>query len=159
MAALCRHGWHGLNKGIVMRAFTGGCHCGNIRLVFETARAPAELQVRVCTCGFCRRHGSRTISDHGGRLGISVEDPNKLARYRFALRTVDFLVCRACGVYVAAIYADTEGAWATLNVNALDAATAFTAGPTPISYDEETAAERRTRRRTVWTPTTIAIGE
>jgi hypothetical protein len=144
---------------MTLRSFSGSCHCGNVRLVFETVLAPAQMQVRACGCGFCRRHGSRTISDPAGRLNISVEDPNKLVRYRFALRTADFLVCRACGVYVAALYADTEGAWATLNLNTLDAATSFTATPTPIDYEEETATARRTRRRTVWTPTTIAIGE
>ena len=45
---------------------TGGCHCGNLRLTFETQRDPGELVVRACSCSFCRRHACAR-SDPAGR--------------------------------------------------------------------------------------------
>ena len=133
----------------------GGCHCGNVEFVFEIARAPAELAVRACQCSFCRRHGGRTVSDPNGRLEILVHEPAGLSRYRFGLGTAEFLVCRRCGVYVGAIMAEADAAWAIVNVNALATPEAFAEGAVPVSYDRETDSERRARRRARWTPARV----
>ena len=135
-----------------MRSFPGSCHCGNVEVAYETALAPAETQVRACGCGFCRRHGGLTVSDPAGRLRIAVEDPKRLIRYRFALGTADFLICADCGVYLAAVLADGEGAWAVLNVNVLDDRGAFSRTPEPANYDAEDQADRIARRKARWTP-------
>ncbi len=58
-----------------MHSLPGRCHCGNISLVYETAVAPAETEIRACACGFCRRHGALGVSDPQGRLRIAVADP------------------------------------------------------------------------------------
>jgi hypothetical protein len=134
------------------RSFTGGCHCGNVEMMFETRRAPEELAVRACACSFCRRHAARTVTDPEGRARIVVRDPAKLSRYRFGLRTADFLVCRECGVYTAALYAEGGAAYVTLNINAFDASDAFTEEPVVVDYDGEGEAERRARRKAKWTP-------
>ncbi len=136
------------------RTFTGGCHCGNVEVTFETAKDPAQLAVNACTCSFCRRHGAHTMSDPEGRARITAEDPAGLNRYRFALRTADFLICRGCGVYVAAAFTDGETgrAYATLNVNAFDAPEAFARPAEAVDYGHETEAERRERRKGRWTP-------
>ena len=76
--------------------FAGRCHCGNIRFVFETAKTPGQLGVRACDCSFCTRHGARTTTDSQGGASFIVRDAAKLNRYRFGLRTADFLVCAAC---------------------------------------------------------------
>jgi len=133
---------------------TGRCHCGNLTLTFETRHRPEELPVWECGCSFCRRHGARTTSDPEGRVSIRIRDPAQLARYRFGLATADFLVCRRCGVYLAAVIpADHEnGARATVNVTALDAADRLTHPPAPVAYGAESADERRARRRSNWTP-------
>src|SRR5215472_15639056 len=96
----------------------GGCHCKNLKVTFETARDPSELPLRACQCSFCVRHGGITTSDPEGLLVVDVERAGDLSRYRFALGVTDFLVCRTCGVYVAAVMED-EGrqALGVLNVN------------------------------------------
>ncbi|RWK10109.1 aldehyde-activating protein [Mesorhizobium sp.] len=87
--------------------------------LLDPARS-GRLEIRACQCPFCTRHGSRAAADPNGRLTISVEDRAKLQTYRFGLRTADYLVCRECGVYVAAIAGDGAEARAIVIVNALD---------------------------------------
>jgi hypothetical protein len=131
-----------------MASYRGACHCGAVQVSFESRFEPAELPVRACQCSFCRSHGARTATDPQGRIRIS----GPLRRYRFGLRTADFLLCPECGVYVGALYADADGAWATLNVNCLDERKLFPAAPEPVSYEGEDAAGRVARRKARWTP-------
>jgi hypothetical protein len=138
-----------------MLRLTGGCHCGNLEVAFETPRSPTELTVRACGCSFCRRHGGRTVSDPAGRVEILVYDPAELSRYRFGLGTAEFLVCRRCGVYVGAVMAETGAAWAIVNVNALATPDVLVETAVPVSYDRESEAERRVRRRARWTPARV----
>ncbi|MGH6915614.1 MAG: GFA family protein [Geminicoccales bacterium] len=133
----------------------GGCHCGNLELTFETGRHPDELTVRACGCSFCRRHGVRSVSDPQGRIEFVVHDPSQLNRYRFGLGTAEFLVCRICGVYVGAIMAEAGSTYAIVNINALQIPEAFAKSAVPVDYDRESAAERRARRRSVWTPAAV----
>jgi len=85
-----------------------------------------------------------------------VADPTKLSRYRFGTRSSDFLVCRNCGVYVAALLASSKGQFATLNINTIgalrDAPKAL-----PVSYEDESAEERSSRREQRWTPVTLSV--
>jgi hypothetical protein len=136
-----------------LQSFEGGCHCGNLNLRFETAIAPSGFTVRACACSFCRRHATRTVADPAGRLQIAVRDQAKLSRYRFGLRTADFLVCRECGVYLGAIYHEAGGAYGLVNTWALAAREAFGQPATPTDHDAETEPARRARRRATWTPT------
>jgi hypothetical protein len=133
-------------------ALAGSCHCGNLEVVFEPSRPPEELPVRACACSFCRAHGARTTTDPHGRVGLRARDQGQLLRYRFAQRTADFLVCRGCGVYVAAVLETDDGRLvATLNVNVLVERGRF-ASEAPVDYDGESEAARRARRAAGWTP-------
>jgi organic hydroperoxide reductase OsmC/OhrA len=111
------------------------CHCGAIAFTLATSREPRDWPVRACQCEFCRSHGARTTSDPGGCVSFRVPDLDQLLRYRFGSRTADFLVCRECGAYVAAVLTTRGGQFATLNVNVvLDAGqrwrlTSATPGP------------------------------
>ncbi len=79
----------------------------------------------------------------------------EVSAYRFGLRTADFLVCRTCGVFVAAL-CDVDGAtYATLNCNVLEARDQFTQAPARADYEGETAEERMARRRRLWTPAAV----
>lgn len=137
---------------------TGRCHCGNLELVLDTPTAIDELPVRACACSFCTKHGVRTTSDPRGRVRIVVRDPQSLLRYRFGLRTADFLVCKRCGVYLAAVMTTEQGTYATLNLNTFDGAERFTRAAAPVSYDTESEAARIARRESGWTPV-VAIEE
>ncbi len=133
----------------------GRCHCGNIAVTFETAQDPARIQPRTCGCTFCRRHGATWTTDPAGSLEIRVRDPALLSRYRFALRTSEFFLCRECGVHVAAV-CDIDGAtYASLNANVLEDRDAFTQPPKPVDYEDEDVARRMARRRRSWTPATV----
>ncbi len=136
--------------------FEGRCHCGNLEVTFETSQRPEALAPRECGCTFCRRHGSIAVSDPAGSLEVRIRDAGEVSRYRFGLRTADFLVCRTCGVYVAAVSTIEGATFATLNANVLDAREAFTQRPVPVAYDGETAEERLGRRRRAWTPAVVA---
>lgn len=127
----------------------GQCHCGAIRVAFETA---APLAPRACQCRFCRKHGARTVSDPDGAATLTLAGP--VLRYRFATKSSDYILCAVCGVYVGAL-AEIDGqAYATLNLNAFDDPR-LDLEATPVSYDGEDAAAKGDRRRARWTPARI----
>jgi hypothetical protein len=129
------------------------CHCGNIRATFESA---GEVAVRECQCSFCRAHASRTVADPQGTLTIRIADERKLSRYRFGrLRLADMLVCRECGVYVAAVMEGGDKAFGILNLRAAGQTPLLSLEVTQVDYDAETEEERRTRRERAWTPATL----
>ncbi len=133
----------------------GGCHCGNLKVVFETNTDPSDLQLRACQCSFCRRHGAVTTSDPAGRLMIEAGQREQLLRYRFALGITDFLVCRACGVYVAATMDANGRALGVVNVNVLNEREPFARRPEPMQYGAEKVEDREARRANLWMPVEV----
>jgi hypothetical protein len=133
----------------------GACHCGALLVELETSVDPTALPLRACQCSFCRRHGGITTSDPAGRLVVMVRAPESLQRYRFALGITDFLLCRACGVYVAATMASDGRALGVLNVNVLDEREAFARKAEPMNYGAETVGSRSDRRAKIWMPVEI----
>jgi hypothetical protein len=132
--------------------FEGGCHCGNLTFVFE-ASAPLEtLGLRADMCSFCRAHGARNTSDPNGAMRIRVHDSGRLERYRFALRTADFLLCSTCGVYIGALLEDGGRGWFTVNANAFHDRPALDFPITPRDFDAEDVPARIARRKRTWTP-------
>ena len=140
-----------------LHRFTGRCHCGALSLSFATDRPPQDMPVLACQCPFCRKHGVRAVADPHGQVAVAVHDPALLERYRFGLATADFLLCRRCGVYLAAVMTDGDRCYAVVNLNSLDDAGAFTGPPEARIYDDEDEAGRRQRRRTAWTPATVSL--
>lgn len=134
------------------KRYQGRCHCGNIELGFESATPPSQVRVRECDCSFCRKHGVRSIADPEASVSIRIRDREAVTRYRFGLKTADFIVCRECGVYVAAVLETGDGRFATTNLNILENEGAFTRKPLTVSYEGETAEQRQARRRSKWSP-------
>ena len=139
-----------------MPEFQGGCHCGNISVVYTTAIAAEDAVPRACQCSFCRKHWTRALSDPDGILAITVTDAGRLGRYRFAINVAEYLVCATCGVYVSAYMAGGEDAYGIVMANALDDHAAFGPGA-PMDYGGEDEAGKRARRRQKWTPATLTI--
>jgi hypothetical protein len=133
-----------------MSRYEGACHCGAVRAVFETDIAAEAMDVRADQCGFCRRHGAKTVSDPAGRLRLRFQE-DTVTRYRFGTRSADFLVCRTCGTYVAAVI---EG-YGVLNVVGADIGVFAGRPARPVDYDEETGETRLVRRRARWTPLVV----
>ena len=136
--------------------FEGSCHCGAIGFTLRTAQPPELWTVRACQCGFCRSHGARTFADPAASLAFAIADSSRLNRYRFGLKTADFLVCGACGVYVASVLTSPRGQFATVNVNTLAQTLALPAAQ-PVSYEGESIEERQARRERRWTPVEGAV--
>lgn len=132
--------------------YSGQCHCGTVKASFETAKTPEALGVRTCQCDFCRRQGAVNISDADGRIAIECR-PDDIARYCFGLLTADFLVCRTCGTYIAAVMGAGDRIVSTLNVVGLRMADFLDIAEAPADYDAETTEARIARRYDRWTPT------
>ena len=141
----------------------GGCHCGAVRVELETGIDPSALALRACQCSFCRRHGGVTTSDPAGRVRIEVSNPTnrpeQLQRYRFGLGITDFLICRTCGVYVAATMETHGRVLGVLNVNVLDDQAPFTRSAAPMEYGAESIEDRQARRAKVWMPVEVRAVE
>jgi hypothetical protein len=138
--------------------FAGGCHCGCIEIEFATDREPSRIEVRACQCSFCRKHNSRAIGDPDGRIVMRINDADALSTYEFGLRTAAYLVCKRCGVYVAAVTKE-EPLRAIAIVNALRDHERFSRPARPMDYGNESREERLSRRRLNWTPASIVTSD
>ncbi|HEY4128317.1 MAG TPA: hypothetical protein VGN70_09750 [Gammaproteobacteria bacterium] len=108
--------------------------------------------MRACQCTFCRRHGALSTSDPAGSLRLYVTDIDLVQRYRFGLGITDFLICRRCGVYVAAMMDMDGGRYAVINAGVLERRDELIAPVLPMEYGGEDEAARLARRRMRWTP-------
>lgn len=108
--------------------------------------------MRACQCAFCRAHDALSTSDPRGRIAFSAADSSLLQRYRFALRTADFLLCRNCGVYIGAVIETDSGRYGIINTHSLTPVPENVVAIAPISYDGEDTRGRVTRREARWTP-------
>jgi hypothetical protein len=106
--------------------YKGGCHCGNLEIEFETSLNPAEIEVRACQCTFCRKHSSLAVTDPAGHLAIRAAHGKNFERYVFGLRTAKYLICKTCGVYVAAVTMGESAPRGIAIVNCLDDRRQFT---------------------------------
>jgi hypothetical protein len=134
---------------------SGGCHCGNIEVHLRLSKPPGESRLRACACTFCRSHATRTVADVDGLAELRAKDWSLVEPYRFGSATADYLVCRRCGVYVAAICETSAGTRAVANVNCLPDRAAFTAEPVVSEYDGEATAARLSRRAVNWMPAVV----
>jgi hypothetical protein len=129
----------------------GTCHCGALGFSYETDLAPERWSIRACQCSFCRAHGALSTSDPHGSLSFHASDARQLVRYRFGLRTADFLLCGRCGVYLGAVLVTDSARVGVLNLNALREPL-VTATSQPVSYEGEDSSQRAARRLSRWTP-------
>ncbi len=137
-----------------MTVLNGSCHCGAVCVRLDPGKPLDELPLRACQCGFCRRQGARTTSHPDSRLHITA-GPGVLRRYRFNRRAVDFLICRDCSAYVAAMIESDGQAYATLNVVGTDLPGFERHTPERLDSHDETDEQRLARRKAKWTPTTL----
>jgi len=132
--------------------YTGSCYCNSIGYAYSTAISPEDWSIRACQCAFCRAHDALSTSDPQGKIDFSASDPLRLQRYRFALLTADFLLCRNCGVYIGAVIETDSGRFGIINTHSLAPAPDKIAAVAPISYDSEDTTGRVSRREERWTP-------
>jgi hypothetical protein len=95
------------------------------------------------------------ISDPAGLLEISADDWSLVELYRFGTRTADFVICRRCGVFIAAISDLATAPSAVINVNCLDDRARFTASSAMHEFQGEALEARRSRRAANWMPAVV----
>ena len=132
----------------------GRCHCGAIGYRYTCTTSPAEWAIRACQCRFCRVHDALSTSDPAGRIAFEASDPGQLQRYRFGLKTADFLLCRRCGVYIGAIIKTPKGRFGIINTHALVDPHPELAAREAVSYDGEDTSGRVARREQRWSRVT-----
>ena len=135
-----------------MSSYSGKCHCGSIGFRYTTILPPSQWSVRACQCTFCRAHNALSTSDPDGHIEFTSDDANALQRYRFGLKTADFLLCRECGVYIGAVIETDNGMWGIINTHTLTNIDGDIAAVAPIDYDGEDTGNRVSRREDRWTP-------
>jgi hypothetical protein len=133
----------------------GGCHCGNVHVRLRLTKPPEDNLLRACTCSFCRSHNPRMLSDPEGSFEVRADNWSLVERYRFGSRTCDFLICRRCGVFIAAVAEWREGVRAVVNVNCLDDRRRFASVPTMHDFEGETIGNRTSRRAANWMPAVL----
>jgi len=137
-----------------MTEYRGMCHCGAIGYNYRCDEAPANWAIRACQCRFCRSHDALSASDPAASIDFEASEPTHLQRYRFGLKTADFLLCRRCGVYIGALIETPNGRFGIINTHALTHPPADLAAPMAMHYDDEAVPGRVARREERWSPVT-----
>jgi hypothetical protein len=133
----------------------GGCHCGNIHVRLRLSKPPENNPLRACTCSFCRSHRPRIVTNREGLFEVWADDWSLVENYRFGTRTCEFLICRRCGVFIAAVTETAEGTRAVVNANCLVDRERFTSDPLVHNFNGETSETRSARHAANWMPATI----
>ncbi|MBL8770199.1 MAG: GFA family protein [Phenylobacterium sp.] len=131
-----------------MSRLHGQCHCGAVRVAIEGVAA-ADLPLRACQCGFCRRHGAISTSHPDAQITFI---GGRLHHYRFGHRKSDYMFCAECGCYVGATVIIDGERYAILNVTGVDLQGFDGRTPEPHVFDDETPEERAQRRKARWSP-------
>lgn len=97
-----------------------------------------------------------TAADPDGRVIINATEAAHVRRYRFGLGITDFLICSDCGVFVAAVMVIDGKHYTSVNVNILSDRAQFMMMPQPVDYANESAEQRRARRKKNWAPVMLA---
>lgn len=132
------------------RIYEGGCHCRAIGFRYRIDISPDKWSIRACQCSFCRAHDALSTSDPSARIEFFAQEPRHLQRYRFGLKTADFLLCTRCGVYIGATIKSAAGRFGIINTHALVPIPANLAAVQPIVYDAENTTSRISRREKRW---------
>ena len=131
-----------------MARLVGGCHCSNITVSVELPRDPSSYGPRACDCEFCRRHGATWVSDPHGSLLIHIREARDAGRYAQGDGIAEMLLCRNCGVLVAALWQGPQ-LLAVVNTSALEARTSFAAAQ-PASPKSLSAEAKMSRWQKIW---------
>jgi hypothetical protein len=131
--------------------FHGGCHCGQLRVVFSTELNPGSIIPRSCDCSFCQKHGAAYVSDPAGQLSVIVHSPGVLRRYKQGSNTAEFLVCDRCGVLVAVVFEHGARIYGAVNARSLEGPTGF-GSAVPASPQLLTPGEKIARWLQLWVP-------
>lgn len=133
----------------------GQCHCGNIAFVYVVADETNGIPARSCQCSFCRKHGNVWTGHPAGALRITIANRARVTRYAFGTNTADFHVCAVCGVTPLVTSRIDGRDYAVVNVNTFESIDPSMLRHSPVSFEDETTADRLTRRARHWIPDVV----
>lgn len=134
----------------------GACHCGRLRLSFDTALDVSRFNPRACDCSFCTKHGAAYISDPHGRLHLEVAEATALHHYTQGAELAKFVLCQRCGVLMGVVFEHGEQVLGAVNASCLAERASLGASQT-ASPQTLSAAEKKQRWAALWTPTVQVI--
>jgi hypothetical protein len=132
-----------------LHKLNGQCHCGNINLDMRLSLPSSSIQVRVCDCDFCRKHGAGFISDVHGSLLIRTKDASQLGKYQQGNSVADFLFCKKCGVFVAVTYQSDGHLYSAVNFKTISEDVIF-GDAIPVSPKLLSVSEKIDRWKNNW---------
>jgi len=133
------------------KVIRGTCHCGAVTAEMRLTTPAADIVLRRCGCTFCRRVGALAYSDPAGHARVEA-DADDFSIYQFGQEAADFLICRTCGVFVAAVSGDADHPLCVLNVAGLAPQLAEACEVVPLQAGSEDRAGRKQRHSARWTP-------
>jgi hypothetical protein len=132
-----------------MHSMSGGCHCGKLQVSASLTGSPQTYRPRACDCDFCRKHGAAYVSDPQGSLHLTIRDEHAASRYRQGSGLAELLLCRNCGVLIAALYRDEGVLYGAVNATVLEGRDDF--GPAQaVSPKTLSGGEKVHRWRGIW---------
>ena len=143
---------HAMSGSGALASYFARCHCGALSASYRTALATSSWPMRLCQCTFCKAHGATSTSDPAGELTFATAEPALLQRYQFGTRSADFLICRACGVFMGAVMTLDAGRWGVLNARTVQPIPPDLPPGQAMSYEGEVSNARAERRMQRWTP-------
>jgi len=132
-----------------MHTVSGGCHCGNIRVQLQLTREPAAYHPRACDCDFCHKHSAAYVSDPQGSLHLQIRDAAEAGRYRQGSGQAQLLLCKRCGVLMAALFEADGELHAAANARAVAPPGSFGMDRV-VSPQTLAAADKARRWRELW---------
>lgn len=79
-----------------MKTYTASCHCGVVKISFETEPITDALE---CNCSHCERKGLLLIFMPTEKIKVLSGEGHQ-TEYRFNKQTIGHLFCKTCGVQV-----------------------------------------------------------
>ena len=129
----------------------GGCRCGALQIHYFCDDSPKELAPRACQCHFCLPRGASYLSASSSRLEVRLRDRRYLYAHVFGTGTAEFMHCAFCN-HLVFVQSQIDGSTYGLVVAQALADVAASNPGRPVSYADESLAERLARRAEYWIP-------
>jgi len=97
------------------KAYSGSCHCGNVR--FEVTAEIANASE--CNCSICRRVGWLMASVSPAQFNL-LSGADAQADYQFGSKTMHHLFCKNCGIRAFGTFAADGQEKIVVNLRCLD---------------------------------------
>ena len=98
---------------------------------------------------FCCKHAAAWISDREGSARIHIAPDRQALIYRQGSGQAELVLCRHCGVLVAALYRNGEHLYAAINARGIDSAIAF-GSEQPVSPKTLSSRQKAERWQEIW---------